>query len=337
MPIIVQKFGGTSLADLASRENLVKKAQAARSRGEQIVLVVSAMGRRGDAYATDTLLELLSAFPGGENGLTKDLMASCGEVISACVISTLLNSKGIAAVPMTAASAGIYAAGEFGDAQVLPIDPAKVRMILDRGEVPVVTGFQGMDGEGRILTLGRGGSDTSAVALGVALNADFVDIYKDVPGVAKADPRIIPQAPFMDFLDYDSMYRLANHGARVLHDKSADLARATGMRIRVRSTSGEGEGTLIGPLGNRTPPTFIGLSTSPLPGGRVKVAAVFAAGRGKEGSAKARSFAKEWAATRSPVEVLEEKDPDAVVFSLPVEPKLSGGAYSFAQALFPLL
>jgi aspartate kinase len=337
MSLIVQKFGGTSLADPKSRESLVNKAHAARARGEQIVLVVSAMGRRGDAYATDTLLEMLSAFPGGEDKLTRDLMASCGEVISACVISALLNSKGIAAVPMTAASAGIIAAGEFGDAALLPIDPVKIRAVLDQGEVPVITGFQGIDGDGRILTLGRGGSDTSAVALGIALKAEFVDIYKDVPGVAKADPRIIPEAPFMEFLDYDSMYRLANHGARVLHDKSADLARTKGMRLRVRSTFGEGEGTLIGPSGDRIPPTFIGLSTSPLPGNRIKVAAVFASGRGKEGVMRARGFAQEWAATRGPVEFLEETDPDAAVFSLPAEPTSASGAYSFARALFPLL
>lgn len=342
MARIVQKFGGTSLADPASRDSLVKKAQAARLAGDQIILVVSAMGRRGDPYATDTLLDLLTAFPGGGDGLTKDLMASCGEVISACVIAALLNSKGIPAEPMAAPSAGIAASGEFGDASVLPIDPSKVEAVMAAGKIPVVTGFQGMDSEGRIMTLGRGGSDTSAVALGIALGADFVDIYKDVPGVAKADPRIIPEAPFMDFLDYDSMYRLANHGARVLHDKSADLARSTGMRIRVRSTFGEGEGTLIGPAGDKAPPTFIGLSTSPMSDGRVKVAAVFASGRGAQGVAAARDFARLWAASRGAVEFLPNQDADAAVFALPADSRTpsaepQAGAYAFSRELFPLL
>ena len=280
MAIIVQKFGGTSLADPVSRDHLVRKVKKARSEGDHVVLVVSAMGRAGDPYATDTMLGLLAAFPGGTNGLISDLMVSCGEIISACVIAALLNSKGVEAVPLTAYTAGIRAEGEFGDADPALIETTRLRALLKSSKVPVVTGFQGVDTSGNILTLGRGGSDTSAAAIGAALKADFVDIYKDVPGVAKADPRIIQNPPFMEFIDYDSMFRLAKHGARVLHDKSALIARDAGLSLRVRSTFDDGPGTLIAALdGVRLVPDFIGMSTSKNEEG-MKVTAVFRKGSG---------------------------------------------------------
>lgn len=338
MALIVQKFGGTSLADPAAREMLAKKVGAARGAGDDIVLVVSAMGRRGDPYATDTLLDLLGEYSGGAgvaggagiagdagsaaanaaggmDGLTSDLLASCGEVISACVIAALLNSRGIGAVPMTAYSAGIMAEGPFGDAAPAAIDPTRLKEALAAGKVPVVTGFQGVDASGTILTLGRGGSDTSAVAIGAALKADFVDIYKDVPGVAKADPRLVKGVPFMKFLDYDSMFRLANHGARVLHDKSALLAKASGLRMRVRSTFDEGEGTLIGPKGDgEAVPSFLGLATTPESKDWIRVTAVFAsgAGAGEKGVAAANEAAR---IMGSDVAARPCDDPDAAVFS----------------------
>lgn len=330
MSLIVQKFGGTSLADPASRELLAKKVGAARAAGDEIVLVVSAMGRKGDPYATDTLLDLLKEFPGGADGLTNDLMVSCGEVISCCVIASLLNSRGIGAVPMTAYTAGIGAEGPFGDASPARIDATRMRKVLDEGKVPVVAGFQGVDTSDRILTLGRGGSDTSAVAIGAALDADFVDIYKDVPGVAKADPRLVPGAPFMKFLDYDSMFRLANHGARVLHDKSALLAKTSGLRMRVRSTFDDDEGTLIGVPGEgETVPWFLGLATCAAPGERLRVTAVFAAGSGTARIASARESAREIGFDVSGPAC---EDPDAVVFFCAKE-KASG----FTQRLFEAL
>ena len=312
MSLIVQKFGGTSLADPAARNMLAEKVRRSKAAGDEIVLVVSAMGRRGDPYATDTLLDLLKEFPGGADGLTSDLLASCGEVISSCVIASLLNARGSVAVPMTAYTAGITAEGAFGDASPEGIDPARMRKILDEGKVPVVAGFQGIDASGRILTLGRGGSDTSAVAIGAALGADFVDIYKDVPGVAKADPRLVAKAPFMKFLDYDSMFRLANHGSRVLHDKSALLAKKSGLRMRVRSTFDEGEGTLIGiPAEGDVVPRFLGLATCAAGDERLRVTAVFASGEGRERIGPARGAARELG-FEVPGQVCD--DPDAVVF-----------------------
>jgi aspartate kinase len=330
MALVIQKFGGTSLAEPASRDQLAKKVASALGSGDQIVLVVSAMGRRGDPYATDTLLDLLAAFPGGADSLTSDLMASCGEVISACVIAALLNSRGIPALPMSAASAGIAAEGPFMDAAPTRIEAARIKTVIAAGKVPVITGFQGMDAQGRVLTLGRGGSDTSAVALGLALGAAFVDIYKDVPGVAKADPRLVPAAPFMDFLDYDSMFRLAHHGARVLHDKSAFIAKNGGQRMRVRSTFDDGPGTLIGPKGEGAgTPDFIGLSSAPLTSGEVKLTGVFASGKGAKGIAAARTWV---AACGIRAGYLESGDPDAVTFTCSKDQ-----ATAFARGLFEIL
>ncbi len=308
--LIVQKFGGTSLADAASRGLLVGKVKKAKSVGDEVILVVSAMGRRGDPYSTDTLLELLNGYPGGADGQTRDLLASSGEVISACVISALLNSRGIGAQPMTAFTAGIAAEGPFEDAAPGNINASRIRAVLDDGKVPVVTGFQGVDATGNVLTLGRGGSDTSAVAIGAALGADFVDIYKDVPGVAKADPRLVKDAPYMKFIDYGSMFRLANHGARVLHDKSALLAKAGNMRIRVRSTFDDGEGTLIGPTGEAPMPDFLGLASSPAGDDTMHIVAVFNSGKGAEGIAGTRKNAK----AIDGVTEVECADPDAVAF-----------------------
>ncbi len=294
MSLVVQKFGGTSLADEASRESLCSKVAKARQDGDEVVVVVSAMGRLGEPYATDTLLDLFSTVPGGVDPQVEDLMLSCGEVISACLIASLLSAKGVKAVPLTAYTAGIKAEGPCGDATVSSVDARVLRSHLDAGQVPVVTGFQGVDAEGNLLTLGRGGSDTTAVAIGAALGADYVDIYKDVIGVAKADPRVIPDAPYMSFLDYDSMFRLARHGSRVLHDKSASLAQKAGLKLRIRPTFEDGEGTLIAAAeAGGASPRFIGLATTAAHAHEagLLVTAVFSKDREVESVTKAINFA----------------------------------------------
>jgi aspartate kinase len=330
MAFIIQKYGGTSLADAASREILAKKVVAARSQGDTVVLVVSAMGRRGDPYATDTLLDMLKEYGGGAGGLTLDLIASCGEIISCCVIASLLNSKGIRALPMSAYSAGIEAGGSFGDATPRRLDPSRILTVLENESIPIVAGFQGIDSQGRIYTFGRGGSDTTAVVLASALGADFVDIYKDVPGVAKADPRVIPDAPFMAFLDYDSMFRLANHGARVLHDKSAILARDSGIKIRVRPTFDDGEGTLIASPGTGySTPHFIGLATNSMSDGRLKVTAVFARGEGGQEAGRIAQLVQTGKFSAVPVDC---GDPDTFAFACN-----SSDGREFAIALYSIL
>ncbi len=243
MALVVQKFGGTSVATAEAREALAGQVARERAAGNRVVVVVSAMGRAGAPYATDTLLGLVpDATP-----MVRDLVASCGELISACVVAELLRSKGMEAVPLSAYSAGIKAEGPFGDAEPVAADSGRIRGLVDEGIVPVVAGFQGVDAAGDLVTLGRGGSDTSAVAIGAFVGADRVDIFTDVPGVAQADPRVVPEARFLPYFDYRSMYRLAANGARVLHDRSALIGERYGVRIRVRSTFDSGEGTAIGP------------------------------------------------------------------------------------------
>lgn len=314
MALIVQKFGGTSVADAGARACLAEKVRRARAEGDRTVLVVSAMGRRGAPYATDTLLDLLRSFDAEPEASTSDLIASCGEVISACVVSSFLRAQAIPSVPMTAYTAGIRAEGPAGDATPTGADAAAIRAKLERGQVPVICGFQAVGPDGQIVTLGRGGSDTSAVAVGIALAADYVDIYTDVPGVAKADPRVVPGAPFMDFLDYASMFRLAKHGARVLHDKSALLAERAGVKMRVRSTFDDGPGTFIGPeesaaTSGRRAPDFLGLTASPEKKGLARVTAIFAKGRGTRGVAGAVEAAAAFGAALCP-----RDDPDSVSF-----------------------
>jgi aspartate kinase len=287
MGIIVQKYGGTSVADDASRQCLARKVRQAREAGDQVALVVSAMGRRGAPFATDTLIDALRGFEEKADPMGYALLVSCGETISAALVSAFLRSQGLPAVPMTAYTAGIRAEGPYDNASPTEVDARAVRAVLDAGRIPVVTGFQAINRQGEIVTLGRGGSDTSAVAVGVALKADYVDIYTDVPGVAKADPRCVDPVEYLDFLDYDAMFRLAKYGARVLHDRSAILAKLGGALLRIRSTRDEGRGTLVGPRGHmgregrfHGVPDFFGLASAPLNEREDLVTALFAPGKG---------------------------------------------------------
>lgn len=303
MGVIVQKFGGTSVAEPASRERILQKVAAARAAGDKPLLVVSAMGRRGASYATDTLLDMVpDAAPA-----TRDLMVSCGEVISACLLSAMLESRGIPSRPFTAYTAGLQAEGPYGDASPTGLDGKALRQALEAGVVPVVTGFQGVLPDGSLATLGRGGSDTSGVALGAYLGADYVDIYTDVPGVAMADPRIVPEAPFLPYLDYRSMVRLATHGARVLHDRSAVIAEEKQVSVRVRSTFDDGAGTVIGPQRADSPtPDFLGIAVAKPGNGSARVVAVCKSGKGELFGPAILA-----AARRTPE---PQPDPDALAF-----------------------
>lgn len=308
MGLIIQKFGGTSVAEPTSRERILQKVEAARAAGDRPLLVVSAMGRRGASYATDTLLDMVPA----ASPEAQDLMISCGEVISACVMSTMLAARGIPSRPFSAYTAGIKAEGPYGDANPVGLEGQALKRALETGVVPVVTGFQGILPDGSLATLGRGGSDTTGVALGAYLGADFVDIYTDVPGVAMADPRIIPEAPFLPYLDYRSMVRLATHGARVLHDRSAVIAEEREVKVRVRSTFDDGPGTMIGPERIDMPvPDFLGVAVAKPEKGRARVVAVCRRGQGERFS---QAIAQ---AAGRPIEA--QKDPDALAFSCPEE------------------
>lgn len=189
MKIVVQKFGGTSVSTKERRQKVVEKIKNAIDEGFSPVVVVSAMGRSGDSYATDTLLSLVGDKFKNSNKLASDLLMCCGEIISSVVMSNELFDAGIDAVPLTGGQAGIKTDNVFTNAKHLDVDPKQILDFVAKGRVPVVTGFQGMTEDGFFTTLGRGGSDTSAAILGVALEAEQIEIYTDVDGIMTADPR----------------------------------------------------------------------------------------------------------------------------------------------------
>lgn len=245
-PILVQKFGGTSVSTVERRMQVVEHVRRARGEGYHVAIVVSAMGRRGDPYATDTLLDLLRGDGDLVDGRDYDMIFTCGEIISIAVMAHLLKREGIPAVGLTGAQALIYTDGHHSDAEIVEIDPARVRSHLGHGEVPVIAGSQGVIRDtGDYTTLGRGGSDTSGVALGVALNASKVEIYTDVEGVASADPRMVPQARLLEQVSYAKMYEMACHGAKVVHPRAVRTGQVGGIPIVVRSTFSMAPGTTI--------------------------------------------------------------------------------------------
>jgi len=245
MDLIVQKFGGTSLSDEHSRRHVLRHIIRERDAGRRLVVVVSAMGRRGEPYATDSLLDLIrrngNALPARE----KDLLLSCGELISAATLCSSLNAEGIPSVVLTGGQAGIVTNARFGAARIERVITDNVQTYLAEGCVVIVAGFQGITETGEITTLGRGGSDTSATALGAALGAAIVDIYTDVDGILTADPRWVDDARPLPVVSYDEICNMAMNGAKVIHPRAVEIAMKAGVPVRVRSTFSDGEGTLV--------------------------------------------------------------------------------------------
>ncbi len=242
-PVIVQKYGGTSVADEVGRAAVLARVQAAQADGDRVVVVVSAMGRAGSPYATDTLLALTADLPA--DARERDMLASCGEVISAVVLAHELRASGIPAAAFTGADAGILTDGTYGDARIVAVEPSRVLDAIARSVVPVVTGFQGATEEGRTATLGRGGSDSTACALGVALSAKVVEIYTDVDGVMTADPRVCEGVRVLDAVEYEELFQMAHAGAKVMHAPAAEAAMEGGVPLRVRNTFSSAPGTLV--------------------------------------------------------------------------------------------
>ncbi|MBM7603268.1 aspartate kinase [Metabacillus crassostreae] len=245
MKIIVQKFGGTSVRDDDSRQMALYHIQEALGEGFKVVVVVSAMGRKGDPYATDTLNDLL--YGGIENisNREQDMLLSCGEVISSIVFSSLLNQQNINATSLTGAQAGFITNEEHTNAKILEMNCERLVETLSSHDVVVVAGFQGASINGDTTTIGRGGSDTSAAALGAALGAEFVDIFTDVEGVMTADPRIVENAKPLSKVTYTEIVNLAYQGAKVIHPRAVEIAMQAEVPIRVRSTYSKSEGTLV--------------------------------------------------------------------------------------------
>ncbi len=251
MKIVVQKFGGTSVSTEESRQKVIEKVKSAIKDGYSPVLVVSAMGRKGQPYATDTLLSLIEDKFKNTNKLAQDLLMCCGETISSVVMSNDLYSAGIDAMPLTGGQAGILTDNNFTDAACIEVKPKKILELVSQGRVPVVTGFQGITENGYVTTLGRGGSDTTASILGVALKASAIEIYTDVDGIMTADPRVVENANLIDVISYNEVFQLADKGATVIHPKAVEVAMEGNIPILIKNTMSNSKGTLINNFGDK--------------------------------------------------------------------------------------
>ncbi|MBO8159400.1 aspartate kinase [Thermosyntropha sp.] len=245
MRIIVQKFGGTSLATLELRTRVCEIITSAKKDDIAVVVVVSAMGREKAPYATDTLINMVKEVNPKPSPRELDLIMSCGEIISGVLLVSQLSARGFEARFFTGQQAGIITDSNHGNAHILYVNPKNILEVLSRGIIPVVAGFQGVDERGEITTLGRGGSDTTAATLGVALNAEVIDIFTDVEGVMTADPRIVENARLLDAITYNEICQLAREGAKVIHPRAVEIAMQRGIPMRVRSTFSENTGTLV--------------------------------------------------------------------------------------------
>lgn len=245
MKILVQKFGGTSVATEESRAAAVQRIRQAQEDGFRPVVVVSAMGRRGDPYATDTLKGLGESIFPSLPLRELDLLMSCGEILSAATMVATLLRAGIKARSFTGWQAGLVTDGNYGQAQVVACHPEPLKQCLEEGKVAVVAGFQGATPEGEINTLSRGGSDTTAVILGTALQAELVELYTDVNGIATADPQLLKEARIIPQMTYSEACQLVYEGSRVIHPPAVELAMKHNLNLVVRSLTDEGPGTLI--------------------------------------------------------------------------------------------
>ncbi|WP_442599553.1 aspartate kinase [Neobacillus sp. D3-1R] len=245
MKIIVQKFGGTSVKDAKSREHAMNHIKKALEDNYKVVVVVSAMGRKGDPYATDTLLSLIGGSGSHISKREQDLLLSCGEVISSIVFTDLLLNNGIKAMSMTGSQAGFRTNDDFSNAKIIDMKCDRLLRELETHDVIVVAGFQGAAKNGDVTTIGRGGSDTSAAALGAALNAEWIDIFTDVDGIMTADPRVAENARPLNVVTYLEVCNMAYQGAKVIHPRAVEIAMQAKIPIRIRSTYSDGLGTLV--------------------------------------------------------------------------------------------
>ena len=241
MALIVQKYGGSSVGDAAKIKHVANRVIETQRAGNQVVVVVSAMGD-----TTDELIDLANQVTDNPAPRELDMLLTSGERISMALLALAINSAGASSRSFTGSQAGIITDEVHGNARIAEVTPDRIREALDAGDIAIVAGFQGFNRETRdITTLGRGGSDTTAVALAAALNADVCEIYSDVDGVYTADPRQIPQAKKLDYIDVESMLELAAAGAKILHIRAVEFARRHNVDLRVRSTFSTDPGTKV--------------------------------------------------------------------------------------------
>ncbi|HLO36484.1 MAG TPA: aspartate kinase, partial [Candidatus Deferrimicrobium sp.] len=247
-PLVVQKFGGSSLADADRIRRVARRIARERAAGSDLVVVVSAMGD-----TTDELLGLAAAITDTPDERELDMLLATGEHQSATLVSMALHSLGVAAISLSGPQAGITTDGRYGRARIASIEPARVRDELEQGKVVIVAGFQGRaagDGSGDmavadITTLGRGGSDTTAIALAARLGADRCQIFTDVRGIYTADPRLVPDARQLSIIGYEEMLELAHQGAQVMQTRAVELGWVNDVVIEVLSSFEDAPGTLI--------------------------------------------------------------------------------------------
>lgn len=239
MAVIVQKYGGSSLADAECIKRVAQRIGACRERGNEVVVVVSAMGD-----TTDKLIDLACQVSDSPNPREMDLLLSTGELVSCTLVAMALRANGHDAISLSGAQAGIRTDDAHSRARILHLDNQRVRHEVTQGRIAIVAGFQGVNEDMDVTTLGRGGSDTTAVALAAAVEAERCEIYTDVQGIYTADPRLVPQARCLDEIGYEEMLELASYGAK-MHPRSIELGAAYDVPILVASSFGEEPGTLI--------------------------------------------------------------------------------------------
>jgi aspartate kinase len=240
--LVVQKFGGTSVANAEKVLAAARRAIRAKLAGHQVAVVVSARG-----HTTDELIDLAREIHPSPPSRELDQLLATGEQVSIALMAMAIDFLGHRAVSLTGGQIGIVTDSVHGKARIRSIDTTRLRTVLNAGNIAIVAGFQGIDADGNIMTLGRGGSDTTAVAVAAALGADVCEIYTDVDGVFTTDPRLVPEARRLERISYDEMLELASAGAGVMHSRSIEFAKKFGVVTRVRHSGHDGEGTEIRP------------------------------------------------------------------------------------------
>jgi aspartate kinase len=240
MAIVVQKYGGSSVADADKIRNVAKRVSESFKKGNKVVVVVSAMGD-----TTDDLIELARKVNPSPEPREMDLLLSTGEIVSSTLLSMALHAMGFRAIALSGPQAGISTDSAFSSARITAIEPRRIVKELGKGNIVIVAGFQGLTTENDIATLGRGGSDTTAVALAASLKAKICEIYTDVEGVYTADPRLVPDAQKLNEIGYEEMLEMATSGARVMHRRSVELGQVFNMPILVASSLVDRPGTII--------------------------------------------------------------------------------------------
>ena len=240
MALIVQKYGGTSVADAGKIKNVARRIAETKDAGNHVVVVVSAMGA-----TTDKLIELANRLSDKPDRREMDVLLSTGEVVSSTLLAMALHNMGYAAISLTGAQAGIQTDASHSRALIKKVEAKRVVRELERGNIVIIAGFQGITEEMDVTTLGRGGSDTTAVALAAALGAEECQIYTDVEGVYAADPRLVPEAGKLPEISYEEMLELASYGAKVMHSRAIELGELFNIPILVASSFTQNPGTLI--------------------------------------------------------------------------------------------